>query len=55
VLVQCIGSAGVIAGTVLSYLLVLVVPQSLVARKVLNVPRDRSHRQCNQLPVTGSQ
>jgi O-antigen/teichoic acid export membrane protein len=35
VLVQRIGSAGVIAGTILSYLLVLVVPQSLIVRSVL--------------------
>jgi O-antigen/teichoic acid export membrane protein len=34
-LVQRIGAAGVIAGTILSYLLVLVVPQSLMARNVL--------------------
>jgi hypothetical protein len=54
-LVQRIGSMGVIAGTVLSYRFVLVVPRSLVAREVLNVPPDRSRRQCNQLPVTSSQ
>jgi O-antigen/teichoic acid export membrane protein len=35
VLVHRIGSVGVIAGTVLSYLLVLVVPQSLLVRKAL--------------------
>ena len=35
VLVQRIGSVGVIAGTILSYLLVLVVPQSLIVRSVL--------------------
>jgi len=34
-LVQRIGSVGVIAGTILSYLLVLVVPQSLIVRSVL--------------------
>ncbi|HEY4960097.1 MAG TPA: polysaccharide biosynthesis C-terminal domain-containing protein, partial [Terriglobales bacterium] len=37
VLVQRIGSVGVIAGTILSYLLVLVVPQSLIVRSVLRV------------------
>ena len=35
VLVQHIGSVGVIAGTILSYLLVLVVPQSLILHSVL--------------------
>ena len=35
VLVQRIGSVGVIAGTILSYLLVLVIPQSLIVRSVL--------------------
>ena len=38
VLVQRIGALGVIAGTILSYLLVLVVPQSLVVRSVLREP-----------------
>ncbi|HZD32620.1 MAG TPA: hypothetical protein VE779_13280, partial [Candidatus Angelobacter sp.] len=35
ILVQHIGAVGVIAGTILSYLFVLVVPQSLIVRKVL--------------------
>jgi O-antigen/teichoic acid export membrane protein len=35
VLVKRIGSVGVIAGTILSYLLVLVVPQTLIVRSVL--------------------
>lgn len=35
VLVQRIGAVGVIAGTIVSYLLVLVVPQSLLVRQVL--------------------
>ncbi len=35
VLVKQVGSVGVIAGTILSYLLVLVVPQSMVVRNVL--------------------
>lgn len=35
VLVQRIGAVGVILGTILSYLLVLVVPQSLIVRSVL--------------------
>ena len=34
-LVQRIGAVGVISGTILSYLLVLVVPQSLLVRSVL--------------------
>lgn len=38
VLVQRIGAVGVIAGTILSYLLVLVVPQSLMVRSVLRGP-----------------
>jgi O-antigen/teichoic acid export membrane protein len=36
VLVQRIGAVGVISGTILSYLLVLVVPQSLMVRNVLS-------------------
>lgn len=55
VLVQRIGSVGVITGTILSYLLVLVVPQSLIAREVLNGPPHQRHRQRNQLPVTSNQ
>ena len=35
VLVQRIGAVGVITGTILSYLFVLVVPQSLIVRNVL--------------------
>jgi O-antigen/teichoic acid export membrane protein len=44
VLVQRIGSVGVIAGTILSYLLVLVVPQSLIVRSVLrtSLPEESS-------------
>jgi O-antigen/teichoic acid export membrane protein len=44
VLVQRIGSVGVIAGTILSYLLVLVVPQSLIVRSVLrtSLPKENS-------------
>ena len=40
-LVQRMGSVGVIAGTVLSYLLILVVPQTLIVRQVLStLPRQ---------------
>jgi O-antigen/teichoic acid export membrane protein len=35
-LVQRIGAVGVIAGTIVSYIVVLVVPQSLIVRKVLH-------------------
>jgi O-antigen/teichoic acid export membrane protein len=35
VLVQRVGAVGVIGGTILSYVLVLVVPQSLIVRNVL--------------------
>jgi hypothetical protein len=55
VLVQRFGSVGVIAGTILSYLLVLVVPQSLIVREMLIKPPDRIRRQGNQLPVTSNQ
>ncbi|HEY4933206.1 MAG TPA: lipopolysaccharide biosynthesis protein [Terriglobales bacterium] len=46
VLVQRIGSVGVIAGTILSYMLVLVVPQSLIVRDVLRtlLTEDNSER-----------
>lgn len=47
VLVQRIGSVGVIAGTILSYLLVLVVPQSLIVRRVLRTSIDLSEVQDN--------
>lgn len=46
VLVQRIGAVGVIAGTILSYLLVLVVPQSLIVRSVMR----RSLREQNEFP-----
>jgi len=55
VLVHRIGAVGAIAGTILSYLLVLVVPQSLIVRDVLSGPPCRSHRQTDQLPITSSQ
>jgi O-antigen/teichoic acid export membrane protein len=38
-LVQRIGSAGVILGTILSYLIVLVFPQTIVAWRLINRPR----------------
>jgi O-antigen/teichoic acid export membrane protein len=41
-LVQRIGAVGVIAGTILSYLLVLVVPQSLIVRRALEHPEPKS-------------
>jgi O-antigen/teichoic acid export membrane protein len=46
VLVKRIGSVGVIAGTILSYLFVLVVPQSIIVRDVLrnSASRERSAR-----------
>jgi O-antigen/teichoic acid export membrane protein len=40
-LVQRIGAVGVILGTILSYLLVLVVPQSLLVRRALRLQRER--------------
>ena len=42
VLVQRVGALGVIAGTILSYLIVLVVPQSLMVRSVLSEPTKSS-------------
>ena len=42
VLVQRIGAVGVITGTILSYLLVLVVPQSLIVRNVLRGLLEKS-------------
>jgi O-antigen/teichoic acid export membrane protein len=60
VLVQRIGAVGVIGGTILSYLLVLVVPQSLIVRKVLcesgSDVREPTHRlvTASQLPITTS-
>lgn len=52
VLVQRIGAVGVIAGTVLSYLLVLVVPQSLIVRSVLCEPNANSRDEMlEQQPV----
>ncbi len=55
VLVQRIGAVGVIAGTILSYLVVLVVPQSLIVRGVLNGLPDQSCRQCHQSPLASCQ
>ncbi len=46
-LVQRIGAVGVIAGTVLSYLLVLVVPQSLLVRRVLRGGTKAGHGKCH--------
>ena len=42
VLVRRIGAIGVIAGTIVSYLLVLVVPQSLIVRSVLRGAEDKA-------------
>jgi O-antigen/teichoic acid export membrane protein len=57
VLVQRVGAVGVIAGTILSYLFVLMVPQSLIVRDVLNGIRlpDQSSEQRHQLPVASCQ
>ena len=54
VLVQRIGALGVIAGTILSYLLVLVVPQSLMVRNVLRESRPGA-LVTNQRPITSGQ
>ena len=49
VLVQRIGAVGVITGTILSYLLVLVVPQSLIVRDVLRASQHDA--QVDELPA----
>jgi hypothetical protein len=60
VLVQRIGAVGVIAGTILSYLLVLVVPQSLMPINVLRGPcpdlfnTTQPAATSSQLPAIGS-
>ena len=51
-LVQRIGAVGVISGTILSYLLVLVVPQSLIVRSVLRANSVVSEQQSGRLPAT---
>ena len=51
VLVQHIGSTGVIAGTILSYLLVLVVPQSMIVRSVLRTTSDLNEAAGNHASV----
>jgi len=51
VLVQRIGSVGVIAGTILSYLLVLVVPQSLIVRSVLRTSLPEESSECFEFQV----
>lgn len=51
-LVQRIGAVGVIAGTVLSYIVVLIVPQSLIVRRVLSPSPptlQHAHRPVNPL------
>ncbi|HVP55732.1 MAG TPA: oligosaccharide flippase family protein [Candidatus Eisenbacteria bacterium] len=55
VLVQRIGAVGVISGTILSYLLVLIVPQSLIARSVLRVHCEPAGLQCSPQPMTSYQ
>ena len=51
-LVQRIGAVGVIAGTILSYLFVLVVPQSLIVRRVLGADSfPRGAASCRQPPA----
>jgi O-antigen/teichoic acid export membrane protein len=52
VLVQRIGSVGVIAGTILSYLLVLVVPQSLIVRRVLRTSLKEDSSGSFEFPVS---
>jgi len=57
VLVQRIGAVGVIAGTILSYLIALVVPQSLMVRSVLRGPQEASPfngQQVQACPLTVS-
>ena len=51
-LVQRIGAVGVISGTILSYLFVLVVPQSLIVRSVLLANSVVSAQQSGRLPAT---
>jgi O-antigen/teichoic acid export membrane protein len=51
-LVQRIGSVGVIAGTILSYLLVLVVPQSLIVRRVLRTALNEDSSEGIEFPVS---
>jgi O-antigen/teichoic acid export membrane protein len=48
VLVQRIGAVGVIAGTIVSYLVVLVVPQSLLVRSVLRRATEYSNATLQQ-------
>jgi len=55
VLVQRVGGVGVIVGTILSYLIVLVVPQSLIVRSVLKAGSSSVSLQNSQLPVTSYQ
>jgi len=52
VLVQRIGAVGVIAGTIASYLLVLVVPQSMIVRNVLRTSLEEKSRSNFQLRVS---
>lgn len=52
VLVQRVGPVGVIAGTIVSYLLVLVVPQSLLVRSVLTAETCPGALQNSQPAVT---
>jgi O-antigen/teichoic acid export membrane protein len=54
VLVQHIGAVGVIAGTILSYVLVLVVPQSLMVKNVLGGSHPGAFKM-NQRSITGGQ
>jgi O-antigen/teichoic acid export membrane protein len=51
-LVQRIGAVGVIAGTILSYLLVLVVPQSLIVRSVLRAKPAADGLPRSPMPAT---
>ena len=51
VLVQRIGAVGVISGTILSYLIVLVVPQSLLVRSVLKSKFSAGNLRSSELPA----
>jgi O-antigen/teichoic acid export membrane protein len=54
VLVRRIGSVGVIAGTILSYLLVLVVPQSIIVRNVLRTAMTEDSKDSFEFQVSNA-
>jgi len=53
-LVQRIGAVGVISGTIFSYLLVLVVPQSLLVKSVLREDSSAGTSPSSQLPAASA-